>query len=448
MLNHVGKLSFLSLAVSLSLEVSAAGFAIQEQSITGLGRAFAGSAAVADDASTIFFNPAGLTYLSQSQINAGIHFLVPKADFDNNGSSLPPALGSAPISGSDSDGGQNAIVPNFYYAHRLNDKTVLGIGVNAPFGLVTEYDDDWVGRYHAIKSDLKTINVNPSIAFKTSDKLSVGFGINVQYVELELTQAVDFGAACAQAFLGGLPAAAACASPQNFDGKAKLEADDLSWGYNLGLIYQATPDIRFGLHYRSKISHTLDGDGEFRIPNNSAVQTIAGLGGFDNGSVYGRTTFPETLSLAIHHQFNNKWALSADTTFTRWSRFEKLAIRSDSVDKLNSTKAENWENSLRYAIGVDYKYNSKWQFRAGVAYEETPVPSANFRTARIPDNDRKWFSLGSSYRLNEEFIIDTAYSFIHASNPKINETDDNGYTLSGEYEGNVHIFAMQIRWLL
>jgi long-chain fatty acid transport protein len=424
------------------MDISAAGFAVQEQSITGLGRAFAGSAAVADDASTIFFNPAGLTYLKQSQINAGLHFLVPKAEFNNDGSSLPATLLSAPISGSDSDAGKNAVIPNFYYAHHLNQTTVLGIGVNAPFGLVTEYEDDWVGRYHAIKSDLKTININPSVAFKTNDKLSIGFGINLQYVELELTQAVDFGAACVQASVG------ACASPQNFDGKAKLNADDFSWGYNLGFIYQATEQTRLGMHYRSKISHRLEGNGEFIIPDNTAVQTVAAAGNFNNGSTYGSTAFPETLSAAFHHKLNNKWSISADATFTRWNRFQELAIRSDSVDKLNSTKPEKWNNTMRYGIGADYKYNEKWQFRGGVAYEETPVPSAEFRTARIPDNDRKWLSLGSSYQLSDEIIIDTAYAFVYASDPKINETDDKGYTLSGEYEGNVHILAMQLRWLL
>ncbi len=442
MLKNISRYSFFPLALSLSLEIWAAGFAVQEQSITGLGRAFAGSAAVADDASTIYFNPAGLTYLKQSQINTGLHFIVPKAEFTDSNSSLPATLGSASISGSDEDAGKQAIIPNFYYAHRVNATTILGVGISAPFGLVTEYDDEWIGRYHAIKSELKTVNINPSIAFKANNKFSIGFGMNLQYTELKLTQAVDFGAACAQALV------AACASPQNFDGKAKLNAEDWSLGYNLGFIYKATDKTRLGVHYRSKISHRLEGDGKFIIPNNTAVQAVAALGGFNNGNVYGATTFPETLSVAVHHQLNKKWALSADATYTRWSRFQELSIKSDSVDKLNSTKSEKWNNSMRYGIGADYKYNTKWQFRGGIAYEETPVPSAEFRTARIPDNNRKWLSLGSSYKLNEEFIIDTAYTYVFVSDPEINETDENGYTLSGDYEGNVHIFAMQLRWLL
>ncbi len=447
-------LSVLTLALFVSLDCYAAGFAVQELSVTGQGRAFAGSAAVADDASTVFFNPAGLTYLSQSQINAGLNFISPTGEFINQGSSLPAALGSGAISGAEDDAGQNAFIPLFYYAHRLNKKSVVGLGVNAPFGFVTEYDDDWVGRYHAIKSDLKTININPSIAFKANEKLSVGFGVSLQYADLEITQAVDFGSLCAQTALDtSLPVslrttAASCATPQGFDGKAALNAKDWSWGYNLGLIYELSEASRVGLNYRSKISHTLEGPGRFIIPDNSAVQTVAAAGGFTNGDGYGSTSFPESVSFSIHHKINKKWAVSTDATWTRWNRFQELNIQSDNVERLNSNKDESWKNTMRYSIGVDYRLNDTWQLRSGIAYDETPIPDNQHRTARIPGNDRKWFSLGASYTLNERFVIDSAYTYVFASNPKINETSSLGYTLLGEYEGDVHIVAMQLRWLL
>ena len=196
------KLGSFLIASTLSSMSYAAGFAIIEQSVTGLGRAFAGSAAVADDASTIFFNPAGLSYLSHSEFATGLNFIKPESDFSNEGSTLPSTLGGTAITGNGDNGGKLGIVPNLYYAHRLNDRMVAGIGVSAPFGLVTEYDDNWVGRYHAVKSDLKTVNINPSFAFQTTEKLSLGFGINLQYADLELTQAVDFGAVCAAASVG------------------------------------------------------------------------------------------------------------------------------------------------------------------------------------------------------------------------------------------------------
>ena len=436
------KITFLITATLASSYTFASGFAIQEQSVTGLGRAFAGSAAVADDASTIFFNPAGLTQLDRSELAVGLHYISPQSDFTDDGSRLPVALGGTTLSGGDGgDAGEDALVPNLYYAQALNSTTFIGLGINAPFGLVTDYSDTWQGRYHAIRSDLKTIDINPSLAIQANEKLSIGFGINLQYIDLELSQAVDFGAVCAVAAVG------ACAVPQGFDGKAKLTADDWSWGYNLGLLYQLTDATRIGLTYRSKISHHLKGDGEFRIPDNAAVQGTAAATGFADGNIDGRVTLPESASLAIHHQLNSKVALSADVSWTRWSRFVDLTINSDDSTRLKSSKEEDWENSRRYAIGLDYQHNDKWAFRTGVAYDETPLPGVSRRTPRIPGNDRIWFAIGTSYKANDNLILDAGYTHLFVSDPKINDTDANGYILSGEYEASVDILSLQARYL-
>lgn len=432
------KLSLLLAAASFSSLSYGAGFAIQEQSVTGLGRAFAGSAAVADDASTIFFNPAGLTYLESSELAVGLNFIKPKSDFRDEGSSYP--FGS--LTGNDGkDAGREALVPNIYYAHKISDNAFAGIGISAPFGLVTEYSDSWVGRYHAIKSDLKTININPSFAFKPTEKLSVGLGVSLQYIDLELTQAVDVGTACTVA---GGAVAAACGGLTANDGKAKLTADDWSWGYNLGLIYQATDATRLALNYRSKVSHHLTGDGKWSLPTNA--QPHASTLGFLNGDISGDVDLPESASFAIHHQINDKWTIMGDATWTRWNRFQELAINS-AVDKLDTTKEEKWENSMRYGIGLDYKHNDKWTFRGGVAYDETPVPDAQHRTARIPGNDRKWVSVGASYKLRDNLTIDAAYTHIFVSDPSIDETDERGYNLKGKYDANVDLLGVQVRWL-
>lgn len=435
-----------------------AGFAVAEQSVTGLGRAFAGQAAVAEDASTIFFNPAGLTYLTHSQIAQGLNFILPQSEFNNDGSSIAPAFGGTPLTGRGGDAGNLAVVPNLYFAHRLNDDLVLGIGVNAPFGLVTEYADNWTGRYHGIKSDLMTININPSIGFKATERLSLGVGVNLQYIKLKMSQAVDFGGVCGQVAANPLaPAplrglAATCFSPQNLDGKAKLDADDWSWGFNLGLMFQATDDTRLALAYRSKISHHLTGEGKFRLPNNAAVQTVVGaVGGFEESAISGDVDLPESLSFAIHHQINNQWAIMADASWTRWERFKELAISSPNPrSNLNSVKEENWDNSMRYGIGLTYAHNDKWTFRGGIAYDETPI-SDEFRTPRIPGEDRKWVALGASYKYSDHITIDAGYTHIFVSDPKINDgTNTNpasSYTLSGDYDGSVDILGVQMRWL-
>jgi long-chain fatty acid transport protein len=448
-------LSRLSLLVFLGAGAStvhAAGYALIEQSVTGLGRAFSGSAAVADDASTIFFNPAGLTQLDRAELNLGMNFIAPYAKFDNNGSTLPATLGGGPLNGENSgDAGENAFLPNFYYAHPINEKVVLGLGIGAPFGLVTDYGDNWVGRYHARKSDLKTININPSLGFKATEKLSLGVGINLQYADIELSQAVDFGAACAQTFaadpMGPLaPIAGACAQPQNFDGQAKVAADDWSWGYNLGLTYQFTEATRMGLSYRSKITHDLEGKGKFRVPNDPNVQAVATNTGFQNGDAEGQVTLPESVSVALHHQINNQWAIMADASWTRWSQFDELRIESD-IQRLNSEKPQDWENAMRYGLGVEYQHNQKWTWRAGVAYDETPVPNAQRRTARIPDNDRKWIAFGASYAYSENLVIDAAYAHLFMSDSKIDDRNEQDYRLTGEYRTHVDLVGVQMRWL-
>lgn len=453
--HKVLKLSAFLMASTLSSMSYGAGFAIVEQSVTGLGRAFSGSAAVAEDASTIFFNPAGLTYLSHSEFASAVNLIKPTSDFDNDGSTIAPALGGSALTGNGDDGGLLGIVPNMYYAHRLNDTMVAGIGVNAPFGLVTEYDDDWVGRYHAIRSDLKTININPSFAFQATDRLSLGLGINLQYIDLSMSSAVDFGAACAATAAGLaaldptsplLPVAGSCARPQGHDGKAKLEADDWSWGYNLGLIFQATDATRIALSYRSKVSHHLTGKGKFRLPSNAAVEAVAGAIGFADGDVSGDVALPESASFAVHHQINNQWAVMADASWTRWSRFQELAIESSDVARLNSVKEEKWDNNMRYGLGLTYAHNATWTFRAGIAYDESPI-SDEFRTARIPGEDRKWIALGASYKYSDHITIDAGYSHLFVSDPSLDETTEQGYTLKGDYDASVDILGVQMRWL-
>ncbi len=413
-------------ALTFSANSYAAGYAVAEQSVTGLGRAFAGGAAIAEDASTVFYNPAGLTQLTNSQINQAINAIFPRADFDDEGSAVPNFGGAGGFSGQALTGGGDTtdsigIVPNLYLAHRLSDRAVVGLGVNAPFGLVTEYDSDWVGRYHAIKSDLLTVNINPSIGFKVNDKWSIGAGFNAQYIDLELTQAADLGARA------GFPQAA--------DGKVKLTADDWSYGYNLGATFQATEYTRWGLSYRSKISHHLTGDGKLTSAAGALVT---------KEKISGDVSVPESLSLAMHHQASDKLAIIADATWVRWSRFEELKIESAGI--LNSTKPEEWENSMRYGLGAIYQHSPKWTFRVGYAYEETPVPNPEHRTARIPDNTRNWIAVGASYQMSKHLILDAGYSHVFVKNPDINETDHNGYTLKGKYDADTDILGIQMRW--
>jgi len=403
------------LAGAMSGAVHAAGFALIEQNASGMGNAYAGAAAAAEDASTIFFNPAGLTFVPGRQIVVAGHAIRPSAKFDNEGSIA--GIGK-PLGGEGGDAGDWAGVPNAYFSWMLSDRLALGVGVNAPFGLTTEYDDDWMGRFQAIKSELKTINLNPSVAFKVNERLSLGAGLNYQYAEATLTRAVNFG-------LGG-------------EGEVEVEGeDDGSWGWNVGAIFSVTPDLRVGLAYRSAISHKLEGDVSFERP--ALVPPAAA----PDGPIYAKTTLPESASLSVFQRFDERWDFMGDVTWTNWSRFKTLDIYRGDGSLLQSTP-ENWDDSWRISFGLSYRLNEAWKLRGGVAYDETPV-SDEFRTARIPDNSRTWVALGAQWKPRPNLSVDFGYAHLFIPDASIddNQLPVNG-RLTGEYEGSVDILSAQV----
>jgi len=398
------KIAMISLALLVSSNVNAAGFALAEQSASGMGNAYAGAAAIAEDASTIFFNPAGMTYIDGTQAVGALHLIKPNAEFKNRGT-----LG---VMGDDGpNAGDLAFVPNFYFMTELTPSIKAGIGVNVPFGLKTEYDDQWLGRFQAVKSELKTININPSIAFKVSDQLSLGLGVSAMWAEAELTR---------QVFTGG---------PEP---EVRIKGDDWGFGFNLGAIYQATADTRVGIAYRSKVKQELDGKAKFEAP-------LAGL----STDVTAKVDLPESFSASVFSRLNSKWDLMADVTWTRWSRFQELRILRNNGTTLTVTP-ENWENTMRYSIGINYHYSDTVKLRAGLAYDAEAIKD-EFRTARIPGNDRKWLSLGAGWKVTPVSTLDIGYSHLFVSDAKIddNQLASGNGRLTGDFEGSADILSLQ-----
>ena len=391
----------------------AAGFGLAESSGSGLGNAFAGGAAVAEDASSIYTNPASMTYVIGMQAVGVLHLISPNAEFNNQGSIAGTAR---PLGGEGGDAADLAFVPNTYFKMDLTDRLKFGLGINAPFGLKTEYDKTWLGRFQGIKSELKTININPSFAYKLNDQLSIGAGISAMYAKAELTSAVNLGAA---------------------ERISKVEGDDWGYGFNLGAIYQVTQDTRLGISYRSKVEQHLKGDVKFSISN----------GPTPNGDVKADVALPGSVSMSAFSHLNDTWDLMGDVTWTRWSQFQRLAIYRDSGALLTQTE-ENWDNTLRYSIGTNYHYNDTVILRAGVAYDEEAI-SDKFRTVRIPGNDRKWLSVGAAWQATPATKLDIGYAHLFVSDTKIDDNQTTAVPLGkgrvrGEYDASVDILSMQV----
>jgi len=398
----------------------AAGFALNENSASGAGAAFAGGAASGEDASTVFYNPAAMTRISGTQMVVGLHGIVPDLKFNNKGSSTT----GGPLTGGNGGLGKGVVVPNFYLVTDITPNIKYGFGVSAPFGLRTQYDGDWVGRYQALKSVIKTVNLNPSLAYKVNDLISLGAGFNAQYINAELSNAIDFG----------FPAA-----PQSADGAADISGNSWGYGYNLGVLFQFPTATRVGLAYRSKIHHTLVGNASYT----NVPAALAGNPSFTSGGAKLAVTLPDSMSLSAVQEIGDKWELLSDVTFTRWSSFNELRVRFDNGAP-DAVTVENWRNTLRGSIGLAYRYNDFLKLRGGVGFDQSPVRGA-FRTARIPDNNRKILAVGANYKVSKTGSMDFAYQHLFVSDTPINNNQlaaGNGQ-LIGTYNSQVNILSLQ-----
>ncbi len=433
----MGAMAAVGVLALTAAEAQAAGFQLAEQSARGLGRAFAGGAAMAEDASTIFFNPAGLTMMSGHQLSETVSWIVPSGKYRDFRSQ--DVFGNALTGGNGQDGGSGVLVPAFYAAFSINENWKAGLGINTPFGLSTNFPDDWKGRYSATDSEIVTINVQPTVAYRIDEQWSVGVGLNYQHIEAVLGNQVNL-ATLAIAGLGPAPAAALGFSPQGNDGEVEVTGDDASWGWNAGVLYQHDEKTRIGLAFRSKIAHVLDGDADFKTPPEAGT-LIAATGALVDSDVEARVTLPETASLSVVHDFDDKWTFSADGSWTRWSRLDQLDVVFDNPNQPTNTLELGWDDTWKVAVGADYKYNDDWTFRAGLALDNSPLKEA-LRSPRVPANDRRWTSFGFTYRFDEHTLLDFAYSFIYVKAGRVDTTSSTGDNLVGKFDNHVHILAV------
>lgn len=444
----------------------AAGFQLLEQNASGIGASFAGSAALAEDASTVFFNPAGMTLLApdKKHVSAGVDLINLSTKFSDRGSTA--AVAQALGGGDGGEAGGIAGVPHGYFVMPLTERINFGLGIGAPFGLKTEYDADWKGRYLARRSAVETININPSLSFKVNDQLSLGIGANWQRLQGEFSSAVNN-----RAIVGGIAqqlaanpltrllAGAVNAQVQNAGtGHSEIEGDDDAWGYNLGILYKISPETRLGLSYRSKIKYHLNGSARFSsdtgltntmnilgVAPQVAAMVSAALPS-RGGAIHSDIELPDTWILSTVHQVNDQWDLMGDISWTGWSSIQRLDFKyADNGQTFSSTR-EEWRDTLRAAVGTRYRMDNNWTWRFGLAYDQTPVADDN-RTPRMPDGDRTWLSFGGRYNLDDNSAIDFGYAHLFVKKVTINDDADstaNVYgNLLGRYKSSVDILGVQ-----
>jgi len=399
-----------------STAAQAAGFYIQEQSVSGLGTAFAGSGAVARDASVLHYNPAAITQLDGRQLNVGVHMLYPSIEVQDNGTTIGgfslDALGRPNSDGGNPGGLAN--IPNVYFATPLDDtgKFWFGAGISAPFGLKSEYNDEFFGRFVSQKSELRTIDVQPTLAYQVNDQLSLGATVIGQYARANLKQSL----------------------PNEVD--VSLVGDDFSLGYNIGALYSPWAGTDIGVSYRSEINHNASG--------RQTTSTGAALG--PDSQATAKIKLPEIASLSVAQDLDKDWTLLGSLNYYGWNNFDELRVVPDNAATVGPVVDFSYENSFAYSVGLEYEMDEQWTLRTGYQYDQTPTRDAT-RSTLNPDGDRHWFAGGATYTLDERLSFDFGATYIDIEEGTIDQTRAGVANVKARTEdGYVGIVSMGLNY--
>ena len=403
----------------LSTSAMAAGFHLREQSAAAQGNAYAGATAGAENGSYAYYNAASLTRQKGLQVNLGATYIAPRATAKN-------VMSESGKRGADVENVVHAAVsPNGTVSYQLNDKAFAAIAANSQFGMITKYDRDWVGSDHGITSDLKSGTITPMFAYKATDKLSLGAGVQMQYVWAHLTSSNTL-------------------APGVRVNNVTTNGNDFDMGYQLGALYEFTDSTRVGVGYRSEINHKLKG----KMKSSGSPSPL--FNDLTNQKISAKLTTPAMLSMGVYHDINEKWAVMAEYQRVFWSSFQNLTFVGDRLNKPEgniSQVKENWRDTNFYSIGTSYMLDNQWKLRLGLAYDQSAVRYAH-RTPRIPDSDRIWYSAGLGYQYNENLSFDVGYTYIKAHSARMNSavTGNEGSDVSADYSNSVKVFAFSVNY--
>ncbi|MDQ3495630.1 MAG: outer membrane protein transport protein [Pseudomonadota bacterium] len=425
-------------ALALAPGARAAGFQLKENSVKAMGRAFAGASSAPSDASVVANNPAAMTRFDRNTVQVDVTVVDFSASFSGGGTT---AFGTALSGGDGGDAGGTTPIPALSAIFPLGDSGLtVGAMVSAPFGLKTEYEPTWVGRYHAINSELKVVDLTLSAALEISDRFSVGLGVIYERAEAELSNAIDFGSALAG---GGVPGFA----PQSADGLAVVKGDHTGLGWIVGLHLRPTDRFTLGFSYRSEIDHEVRGSADFSVPGNvAAVFAATGNPRFRDTGAVAPLTLPSIATLSGSYKLGDRFTLLGAASETGWSSLRAVVINYDHPAQGTTVEPFGWEDSRFYSLGAEYALNDRFTLRTGIARDHTPTNDVE-RSPRLPDQNRDWVSLGLTWQASEALEINAAYTHISVDNPTINNlVSSSGSRLSGEYAARVNLLGVSAQY--
>lgn len=413
------------MAVCAASAAHAAGFMLTEQSAGALGRAYAGVGVDGTDISGVYYNPATMTLHPGTTIQAGFVAVGLDLAFE----------GTNDYAGVTENGQYNTqAIPHGYISHQLTDSMWIGLAMTVPFGMGTEYKDDWRLANRGISAEVLTFDFNPNVAWKVSDKLSLGAGMSIQYAAADLKMQENVQVA-------------------SIDGE--VDADSWAWGFNVGLMWSPLENLRFGLSYRSRINHNADGDftfDNFKDLTNGQIgdmgedaQKIWGTLFYLNGQTLDATATISTPAWAMATaawDVNELLSLYATFRWTDWSSFDTLDIDYTVGTK---TVTNKWEDTYLFSVGADLRFTNWWTFRAGIGYESSPVDDPSYRTSIIPDADRWWFALGSSFKATKNMQVDVSAAWLHGTGERDLYTEEGGNVKAGRFDKlDAYLFGVQL----
>ncbi|WP_448650186.1 OmpP1/FadL family transporter [Pseudomonas fluorescens] len=418
----------LSLAVTMaSSQLFASGFALNEQDVAGMGTGFAGRSSSAENASTVYGNPAGMARLEGQQITGGV-------------AAIDASTNIKDVSGRSSGSNKGDMVPFTavpfgFYTNKLNEQWAVGFGVYAPFGLVTDYENGFQGKAFGSKSEVKVITFQPTVSYAFNDRVSIGFGPTINRISGTLESDIN------------LPV------PGTGSNNIKIKGDDTAVGFNAGLLVQATDTTRVGLTYHSKVKYKLEGHTEV----SKGTNVPAGL--LNNGRYDAslKIDTPETWDLSVTQDMSDAWKLYAGATWTRWSRLKDITVNNEGVSAAAGSgllapqivgtikEEQNWHDTWAYALGTSYRVTKQVVLRTGLTFDQSPTNNTD-RSPRIPTGDRTIFSLGLGYDVMPNMTVDLAYSYLKEEPVKVARSNALGQSYNAKYENSANGFGLGVTY--